>query len=85
MCWSEASGICGRRKSDADGEILMRFQNDNFLGCCGTNTTLNIGEETYCPDCDTYAQVVGEEVTWDNGTATRFDYLGMLTEDAVTV
>ena len=59
--------------------------NDNFIGCCGTNTTLNIGEETYCHDCDTYAQVVGEEVTWDNGTATRFDYRGMLTEDAVTV
>lgn len=59
----------------------MRFQNDNFLGCCGTNTTLNTGEETYCHDCDTYAQVVGEEVTWDNGTATRLDWRGMLTED----
>lgn len=59
--------------------------NDNYIGCCGTSTTLNIGEETYCHDCDTYAQVVGEEIPWTDGTATRFDWRGMLTEDVVTV
>jgi len=61
------------------------MQKDRFTGCCGQSILAHIGEETYCHDCDTYAQVVGEEVTWDNGTATRFDYRGMLTEDVVTV
>jgi len=63
----------------------MQTVNDNFKGCCGENSTLNIGEVIYCKECDQVAEIVAAEVEWMDGTATRFDYRGMLTQDVVSI
>lgn len=51
--------------------------NDNFRGCCGQNSTLNIGETIYCNACDQVAEIVGGE--WTDGTPIQIDADGMVT------